>query len=131
MSIISRRDVAELLELVDAAFDEIAFSILALVELNVPDPVGFRRNDGRTVLIFNQLPDPICVVALVGKKASARRQVLQEKLGHRRVMHVAWREFELQGKAIAVHPQMQLRRQSSSTTTDTSISTLFFWAAAC
>jgi hypothetical protein len=56
---------------------------------------------------------------------------LQQKLRHRSVVDLTGREFELQRKAVLVHPQMQLGRQSSATATDTSISTLFFWAAAC
>jgi hypothetical protein len=56
---------------------------------------------------------------------------LQEKLCHRRVMRMPGRQFELQGKAVLIHPQVQLGGQSSSAATDTSISTLFFWAAAC
>jgi hypothetical protein len=46
-------------------------------------------------------------------------------------MHLAGRELDLQGKPVLVDPQVQLGRQSSTTSTDTSASTLFFWAAAC
>jgi hypothetical protein len=46
-------------------------------------------------------------------------------------MHLTWRKFDLQWKAKLIHAQMQLGRQSAPATTDTKISTLFFWAAAC
>ena len=47
------------------------------------------------------------------------------------VQRLTGREFELQGQAVFVHSQVQLGGQSSLAMTDTSISTLFFWAAAC
>jgi hypothetical protein len=40
-------------------------------------------------------------------------------------------ELELHRQAIADDADVQLGRQSSTTSTDTSISSLFFWAAAC
>jgi hypothetical protein len=40
-------------------------------------------------------------------------------------------EFELHRQAIADDPGVQLAGQSSTTSTDTSVSSLFFWAAAC
>lgn len=39
MAVVSCCDVAEMLEFVDAAFDDIAFSVLPLGEWDVVDPV--------------------------------------------------------------------------------------------
>lgn len=131
MSVISRGDMAELLEFVDAAFDEVALLVFSPAERDIVDPVGFWRDDGCAALILDEIPDPVGIISPVGKQAGALGKVLQEKLGHRRVVHLAGREFELQGKAKLVDAQMQLGGQSSPATADTSISTLFFWAAAC
>ena len=83
------------------------------------------------MLVFNALPDPVGIVTSVRQQACAFGEVLEEQLGHRCVMSLAGGQFELQGKAMLVHAQMQLGGQSSTATTDTSISTLFFCAAAC
>ena len=121
----------ELLELVDAALDKIAFAIFAFAEGYFVFPVGFRWDNGRAVLIFDHLSDPVCVIAPVGEQAGTLGQVLQEKFRHRRIVHLSGRQFELQWKAVFIHPQVKLGGQSSARATDTKISTLFFWAAAC
>ncbi len=46
------------------------------------------------------------------------------------VVHLAGRQLDLDRQAVADDPQMQLRCLSSTTSTDTSVSSLFFWAAA-
>jgi hypothetical protein len=78
--------VAELLELVDAAFDEVSLLVFALGERDLLGPVGFRWDHGRAVLILDHVPDPVGVVAFVGENAGALGKVPQEKLRHRSVM---------------------------------------------
>ena len=85
----------------------------------------------RAVLVLDQIPDPVCIVALVGDDVGSGRQVIEQEFSHRLIVHLAGREFNLNRQAVADHPQMQLGRQSSATSTDTSVSSLFFWAAAC
>jgi hypothetical protein len=83
------------------------------------------------VSVFDHVPDPIGVVTLVGDDVGPGRQFIEKKLGHRRITHLARREFELHRQTVADNPGMKLGRQSSTASTDTSISSLFFWAAAC
>ena len=71
--------MAELLEPVDAAFDEVSLSALVLSEGNVPGPVGFRRDNRGAALVLDQLPDPAGIVSLVSQHIGSLRQVVKEK----------------------------------------------------
>ncbi len=89
MPIISRGDVAELLEFIDASLDEIALFVFAFAERDFFDPVRFRRNDRCAVLILDQISDPVGIVAPVCEEAGAFGQVLQKKFGHWCIMGMA------------------------------------------
>ena len=80
---------------------------------------------------LDQVPDPVRVVSLVGEDIRACGQIVEQKLGHWCVVHLARRKLDLDWQAVADYPQVQLGGQPSTTSTDTSVSSLFFWAAAC
>ena len=82
-------------------------------------------------MFVDERSDPICIIAAIGKQVGSFGQVLQQLCRHRRIMGLAGGEFELKGKTMSIHPQMQLGGQSAPAATDMIISTLFFWAAAC
>ena len=121
----------ELLELVDAALDKIAFAIFAFAEGYFVFPVGFRWDNGRAVLIFDHLSDPVCVIAPVGEHVGAFGKIIEKQFCHRRIMHLSRRQFDLHRQSVADHAQVYFGCQSPTTSTDTSVSNLFFWAAAC
>lgn len=122
--------MAELLELVEEALDEIALFIKAFGVGDVLDAPGMGRDAGAAVLLFDDVPDPVIVVGPISKNDGSFWEVIQQQIRHRGVVGLAGGEFELYRQAIADDTGMELGGQSSATTTDTSISTLFFWAAA-
>ena len=127
----ARADVPELLELIEEALDEVALSVGPLRVGDVLGSVSFGRNAGSAVLVLDDVADPVGVVGAVGEHDSAFGQIIEEKLRHRGVVGLSRGEFELHRQAIADDPGVQLAGQSSTTSTDTSASSLFFWAAAC
>lgn len=90
-----------------------------------------RGNAGATLLILDDLSDPVVVVRPVSENDGALGKIVQKQIGHGGVVSLAGRELELHRQAIADHSGVELGGQSSTTSTDTSVSNLFFWAAAC
>ena len=130
-TVVSGSDVAELLEFIEAPFDQIAFFVFGFAVGDAVIPVRSGRNMWRAILILDQIPDPIRVIALVSDHVGARRKVIEQEFSHGLIVHLARRQLDLHGQSVANNPQVQLGRQPSTTSTDTSVSSLFFWAAAC
>lgn len=65
------------------------------------------------------------------RRVAVRQPFSEEKLRHRRVVGLSGGGFELHRQTIADDPDVQLGRKSFTTSTDTSVSGLFFWVAAC
>ena len=124
-------DVPELLEFSDASFDEVALLVCPLRVRGGVSAIALGRNAGLASLVLDDLSDPVGVIGTIGEHDSPSGQVVEKKLRHRRVVGLSWGEFELHRQAIADDADVQLGRQSSTTSTDTSVSSLFFWAAAC
>jgi len=124
-------DVPELLELSDASFDEVALFVCPLRVRGRLSAVGLGRDTGLAFLVLDDLADPVGVISTIGEHDSPSGQIVEEKLRHRRVVGLSGGEFELHRQAIADDADVQLGGQSSTTSTDTSVSSLFFWAAAC
>jgi len=123
--------MAELLELSEAALDEVPLFVEPLGVADSIVAVGARRNVGPTIPILNHVPDPVGVVTLVGDDVGPRRQRVEQQFGHGRVVRLARRQLQLHRQAVADHARVQLGGQSSTASTDTSFRRLFFWAAAC
>jgi hypothetical protein len=73
VAVVTGCNVPELLELVEAAFDQVAFLILGFAVGNAVVAVRPWRDVRRALLVFDQIPDPVGVVALVGDDIGARR----------------------------------------------------------
>ena len=93
--------------------------------------IGLGGNAGSAALIVDDVTDPVGVIGPVGEHDRAFGQVVEQKLRHRGVVGLPGRERKLHRQAIANDTGVQLGGQSSATSTDTSVSTLFFCAAAC
>ena len=93
--------------------------------------VDLGRDAGLAFLVLDDLADPVGVIGTIGEHDGPSGQIVEEKLRHRRVVGLSRGELELHRQAIADDADVQLGRQSSTTSTDTSVSSLFFWAAAC
>ena len=57
----------ELLQLVEAALDEIALFVAFLAVGDAIIAVASRRNVRRAVLVLDQLPDPVGILAFIGQ----------------------------------------------------------------
>ena len=124
-------DVPELLEFSDASFDEVALPVCPLRVRGGVSAIDLGRDAGLAFLVVNHLADPVGVIGTIGEHDGSSGQIVKEKLRHRRVVGLSGGELELHRQAIADDADVQLGRQSSTTSTDTSVSSLFFWAAAC
>ena len=69
------RDVPEPLELVEEAFNEVAFFVGPPGVGDGVGPVGFRRNAGPAVLVVDDVADPIGIIGAVGEDDSTLRQI--------------------------------------------------------
>lgn len=121
----------ELLELVEASFDQVALFVGPLRVGDRLGPVDLGRDADATVLVVDDIADPVGVIGAIREHDSPSRQIVEQNLRHRSVVGLAGRELKLHRQAIADDAGMQLGGQSSATSTDTSASSLFFWAAAC
>ena len=79
----------------------------------------------------DDVPDPVGIIGSVGEHDRPFGQIVEKEFRHRCIVGLARREFELHRQAVADDAGVQLGGQSSTTSTDTSASSLFFWAAAC
>ena len=119
-------DVPELLEFSDASFDEVALLVCALRVRGGLSAVDLGRDAGLAFLVLDDLADPVGVIGTIGEHDGPSGQIVEEKLRHRRVVGLSGGELELHRQAIADDADVQLGRQSSTTSTDTSVSSLFF-----
>jgi hypothetical protein len=70
--------VPELLELVEAAFDEVAFLVFGFAAYDAVVrmiSVGVRR------AVRTWIPDPVGIISLVGDDVGYRRQVVEHEFG--------------------------------------------------
>src|SRR5215467_7027262 len=121
----------ELLEFVEAAFDQVALPVEALAIGDAIVSVTAGRDVRPTVAVLDQFPDPVGIVAFVSNDISACWQIVEQKFGHGGIIGLAGRQLHLHWQAIADDAGMELAGQSSAASTDRSASSLFFWAAAC
>lgn len=121
----------ELLEFSDASFDEVALLVCPLRVRGGLGAVDLGRDAGLAFLVLDDLADSVGVVGTIGEHDGPSGQIVEEKLRHRRVVGLPGGELELYRQAVADDADVQLGRQSSTTSTDTSVSSLLFWAAAC
>lgn len=64
-------DAAEVLQLGEGAFDEVALAVEPLAEARLPASVAFGRDVGRGAPVPDQLADAVSVVGLVGRHDGA------------------------------------------------------------
>ena len=121
----------ELFELVETAFNEVPFFVLPFAVGNFLFAIGFGWNLRLAVLVFNQFPDPVCIITPVGKHMGTFRKIIEQQLRHWGIVHMTRRQLDLDWQTVADDAQMYFCCQSSAASTDTSVSNLFFWAAAC
>lgn len=121
----------ELLDFSDASFDEVALLVCPLRVRGRLDAVDLGQDVSLAFLVLDDLADPVCIIGTIGEHDRPSGQVVEEKFRYRRVVGLSGVELELNRQAVANGADMKLGRQSSTTSTDASVSSLFFGAAAC
>ena len=105
-AVVSGRDVSELLELIEAALDEVALFVFGFAIGDAVVTVRSRRDVWGAVLVLDQIPDPVRVVSFVGDDLRACGQIIEQELGHWCVVHLARRKLDLDRQAVADYPQV-------------------------
>ncbi len=124
-------DAAELLELVEGAFDTISQSIQRFAE-SVPGLRAFSVGDDRDgIALLDQVTDPFGAIGLVGDQETVGRQVRQHGAGGHTVVCLAGAEVVADRQAGNVRHGVDLRGQSTTGTTHATIRTPLFAPAAC
>ena len=124
-------DVAELLELVEEALDEVPLAIDGLLPAVFLLAVGSVGDVGDGALTTNAGAHRVGVVAPVGDDDCARRQSVEQDLGASDVVIVPGRDQEADRPAFGVDPRVDFRREPAAASTDTTNSTLFLTPEAC
>ena len=68
--------MAEVLQLGEEAFDEVALAVEALAEARLPASVALRRNVGCGPLLLDQLTDPLGVIGFVSQHDGTRAEMV-------------------------------------------------------
>ena len=123
--------MAELLELVEEALDEVALAIDGLLPAILFLAVGAVWNVGDGALTTNAGAHRVGVVALVGDDDCARRQSVEQDLGAGDVVIVPGRDQEADRAALGIDARVDFRREPAPASTDTTNSTLFLTPEAC
>jgi len=127
----ARGDAAEMLDLVEEAFDLVALLIERLGEA-MPFPAGGLVGDvRRCTLSLDALAQPIGVIGFVAEKDIAFAQIDQQGVGAQKIVGLARGEEELDRQATCIGERVDLGGQSSSGAAHTMNCIAFFTLAAC
>jgi len=123
--------VAELLELVEEALDEVALTVDRLRPAILRLAVRTVGNVGNGTVITNAGSHRIGVVALVGDDDRARLDPVEQSLGGGDVVIISRRDQETDRSPFRIDARVDFRREPAAASTDTTNSTLFLTPEAC
>lgn len=75
--LVACRDASKVLEFVEEAFNQVAFTIEFLVVASLVPAVGLRWDVRLCATFFNQIKDPVGIIGAVGHDNLSRRCCLQ------------------------------------------------------
>ena len=128
--VVSSGDASEMFDSGEEALDQIAIFVKMTIEGTLGQPIGTRRDNGLCTRRFDFRNEVIGIVTFVGDNGLCRQML--DGLGRTvDVGNLTGGKNHPQRIAQGIDYYVQLGRQSSTTSTDTSVSSLFFWAAAC
>jgi hypothetical protein len=127
--VITGRDGSKMLEFVEEALDQVAFSVKCEIGRAWRYPIRLGWDDRRDPAVFEDLDQAIGIVSLVGEE-SLRIDLIEQRFGLREVGGLAGRQRDGGRIAECIRNRMDFRRQAASGSTDGLILTGFFWAPA-
>jgi methyltransferase family protein len=108
--VISGRDTATLLDLIEEPFDAVASTIQMWAEADWVFAISFRRNVCPCPYLSDKLPDPIRIVSTICEQHRLRKQGAEKSRTQPIVVRFAGREREMDRQALAVHYRVNLAR---------------------
>src|SRR3984893_1435837 len=126
--VVSGRDGAKVLNLVEEALDEIALAVKREIAVPFGLAVGFWWDDRRNFPLREAIDEGISIVGLVCDQGF-RIGVFNQILGASQIMDLSCREHQVGGIAQGVDESMDFRGQSAARSADRLVA-VFFWAPA-
>ena len=124
-------DTAEMFDLVEESFDEVALFVERLGKAMLFLAVGLVGYVRCRALCLDPLAQPIGIIGFVAEKDIAIAQVGQQDVGAQKVVGLARGEEEFDRQAARIGERVDLGRQSSSGAAHTMNCVAFFTLAAC
>ncbi|HTQ12704.1 MAG TPA: hypothetical protein VMH86_02420 [Rhizomicrobium sp.] len=119
-------------EFVEEALDEIAFSVMALVERRQVHAVGHEPDIGACAACRQFQPQGVGIVAPIAQQDIAATERSQHVLSTGSVMGLTFGDLQQDGQATGIDEGVDLGGQSASRATHATGSRGFFWPlAAC
>ncbi len=129
--VVAGGDAAEVLELVEEAFDEVALTVDGFVDRALDLAGAVRRDVGVSAEALDVGHDGFAVVATVTDDIAARHGTVQQFRHRPHIMGLSGGEGELTGQTASAHHGVDLGGQSSTRTANGVIRAPFFPPAAC
>lgn len=129
--VVAGRDAAEVLQLVEEAFDEIALSIDCAVDRALNLAVTAGRDMSPPAAAFDQIDQGASIISAIGDEIAAGFDLFDQCRCHRLVRRLARRQNDSHRQARLVDDGIDLGAQSSTRTANGVIRTPFFPPAAC
>ena len=129
--VVASGNPAELLELIEEAFNMVALAVERLLPSVPLLAIGAVGNVGNGTLSPDVRTNTVRIVAFVGNDHGTLLKTGEQRFGAGNVMHLAGRDQEADWATFRVDPRVDLRAEASSTSPHTTISTLFLTPEAC
>ena len=126
--VITRGDGTEVLELIEEAFDEVAFAVEREIAGPLDLTVGLGRDDRGNSPLRESVDERVGIVRFVSNQGIGLG-ILDQRLGTGKIMGLAWREHQLDGVAQGIHEHVNFCGQSAARSADR-LRAVFFRAPA-
>ncbi len=107
-------DAAEVLQLGEEPFDEVALAVEPLAEARLPAPVALGRDVGRGALVLDQFTDAVSVVSLVSQHDGVRAEVVEQRVGDLSVVRLSGGQAQPDREALRVDNDVDLGREPAA-----------------
>ncbi len=107
-------DVAHILKAAKEAFHDISFAIKPLIARDLFFVCGSARDDRKSPIIHDGLPDGAAVIGFVSADRQRRLFMSQKFRQDRRIVGLTTRKNEFQRSSLSIDHGMELRRAASA-----------------
>lgn len=120
-----------MLELIEEAFDQVAFAIEPLAEAGFPFAIGFGGDVGHGALGLDHAADAIGVIGFVGQDDGTRIEAIEQFVRGRSIMRLTRCQAEPDREPLSIDDRVDFGRETASGATETIILIPLFAVAAC